>query len=104
MTHHELWGPIGAGLLAIGVGFFIAGTVALLRFPDLYTKLHGLTKADNTGLGFIALGVALLSGSPLLAVELLVLWLLVLIGGAVGCMLLARHARRRGLAAWRPPQ
>ena len=31
----------------------------LLRFPDVYTRLHALTKADNLGLGCVVLGLAL---------------------------------------------
>ena len=40
-----------------GVGFFVAGTIALLRLPDLYTRLHALTKADNLGLGLLVAGL-----------------------------------------------
>ena len=38
-------------LLAAALFFFVAGTIGLLRFPDLYSRLHALTKADNAGLG-----------------------------------------------------
>jgi len=38
-------------LLLAGAVFFLAGTLGLLRFPDVYTRLHALTKADNLGLG-----------------------------------------------------
>jgi multisubunit Na+/H+ antiporter MnhG subunit len=37
--------------IVAGAVFFLAGTVGLLRFPDAYTRLHALTKADNLGLG-----------------------------------------------------
>jgi len=40
-------------LLTAGAFFFLAGTVGLLRFPDVYTRLHALTKADNLGLGLL---------------------------------------------------
>lgn len=51
---------IGSGvLLAVAVLFFVAGTVGLLRFPDLYTRLHALTKADNVGLGFAIVAMML---------------------------------------------
>jgi multicomponent Na+:H+ antiporter subunit G len=43
--------------IAAGVVFFIAGTVALLRFPDPLSRLHALTKADSLGLGLIVLGL-----------------------------------------------
>ena len=46
-------------LLVIGGFFYFAGTVGLLRFPDVYCRLHALAKADNLGLGCILLGLAL---------------------------------------------
>ena len=46
-------------LLIAGAIFFFAGTVGLLRFPDVYTRLHALTKADNVGLGLMVAGLAL---------------------------------------------
>ena len=39
--------------MVLGALFFLAGTVGLLRFPDVHARLHALTKADNVGLGFL---------------------------------------------------
>lgn len=35
--------------------------MGLLRFPDVYTRLHALTKADKLVLGFMVAGLPLLS-------------------------------------------
>ena len=43
-----------------GAFFYLAGTVGLLRFPDAYTRLHALTKADNLGLALVVLGLLLI--------------------------------------------
>lgn len=83
---------IASLLIVVGIGFYFAGTVGLLRFPDVHSRLHALTKADNTGLGFVALGVALLSGSLRLAVLIALVWLLALVAASVACHLIARHA------------
>ena len=83
--------------LTIGAAFFFAGTVGLVRFPDVYSRLHALTKADNLGLGFIIVALALLSGSWLVAVELFAIWVLVLLASSVSCHLIARSAWRRGI-------
>ena len=40
-----------------GAFFFLAGSVGLLRFPDAYTRLHALTKADNLGLALVVIGL-----------------------------------------------
>jgi len=75
-----------------GVGFFTAGTVGLLRFPDLYCRLHAITKADTLGLGFIALAVALQSQSPWVALKALLTWVVAMAAGAIGCNLMAQRA------------
>ena len=79
--------------IVLGVAFFVSGTVALLRFPDLYTRLHALTKADNLGLGLVATGLALQSGSLAIALKLLLIWLLVMLASASVSHLIARAAR-----------
>lgn len=76
-------------LCIIGGYFFLAGTVGLLRFPDLLTRLHAVTKADNLGLGFIVAGLMLQAGSVLAAVKLLLIWVLVLLAGATSSYLIA---------------
>lgn len=90
---------IACGLL--GAAFFVAGTLGLLRFPDVYTRLHALTKADNLGLGFTALAVALWAGSATMALKVTLIWLLTMLSGATVCKLLAQAALRRGLEPWR---
>jgi multicomponent Na+:H+ antiporter subunit G len=83
-------------ILAIGIGafFFLAGTVGLLRFPDSLTRLHALTKADNLGLGLVALGLLPRAETPLSALKLIVIWALVLLSGASTAQLIGRALRR----------
>ena len=88
-------------LLLAGAVFFLAGTLGLLRFPDVYTRLHALTKADNVGLGLMVFGLALQSGSWPVAGKLVLIWLLVLLSGASVAHLIARGARHRGIREWR---
>ena len=86
-------------LLAASAFFFASGTLGLLRFPDLFTRLHALTKADNLGLGLLVAGLALRSGSLAVALKLLLVWLLALLASSTGCHLVARAARRAGARA-----
>ena len=46
-------------LLGIGMAFQAFGTLSLLRFPDVYTRLHGSTKCTTFGSMFIYLGIIL---------------------------------------------
>ena len=84
-----------AGLLiAAGVVFYLAGSIGLLRLPDLYCRLHALTKADNLGLGLLVAGLAVLSDDLAVALKLVLIWVLVLAASAAGAYLIAGQARR----------
>lgn len=79
-------------LVPLGLGFFTVGTVGLLRFADLRTRLHALTKADTLGLGLVVLG--LLPQVPWLAgAKMLLVWVLALGAAALTATLLAGGAR-----------
>jgi len=82
-------------ILAVSAGgfFFVAGTVGLLRFPDVLTRLHALTKVDNLGLGLIVLGLLPHASGMPGALKLVVVWLLALLSGAIVTQLIARASR-----------
>ena len=90
----------GTLLLIIGLPFFLSGTVGLLRFPDIYTRLHALTKADNVGLGCIVCGLPLQSGSWTTTAKLLLIWLLVLLASSASCHLIASSAMDKNIQPW----
>jgi multicomponent Na+:H+ antiporter subunit G len=83
-----------AALLGVGAFFFLAGTVGLLRFGDVHSRLHAVTKADNLGLGFMVAGLVLQAGSAAIAAKLLLIWGLALVASAASCFLIAGTARR----------
>lgn len=87
-------------LLVLGTCFVVAGTLGLLRFPDLPTRLHAVAKADNLGLGLIALAlivhVLATEWAWGTALKLVLIWLLALIGTAVNGHVLARRERQQG--------
>ena len=65
-------------LTGAGLGFYLAGTLGLLRFPDTFSRLHALTKADNLGLGLLALGLAFQAGGWADVAKLALIWVLAL--------------------------
>ena len=89
-------------LLLAGCFFVFAGTVGMLRLPDVYCRLHALTKADNLGLLLICMSLALLAGGIRIALLLLLVWLLALLASTVSAHLIARHSRARGLSGSKP--
>jgi multicomponent Na+:H+ antiporter subunit G len=90
-----------AALLLVGGFFYFAGTVGLMRFPDVYTRLHALAKADNLGLGCVLAGLALQADSLAAALKLLLIWPLALAASAAVSYTIARRADALGLAPWR---
>ena len=91
---------LSMALLLVGGFFFFAGTVGLLRFPDVYSRLHALAKADNLGLGCILFGLALQAESLAAALKLLLIWPLVMAASASIGFAIARRAHRLGIAPW----
>lgn len=79
-------------LVTAGCVFVTAGTVGLLRFPDLPQRLHALTKADTLGLGLVVLGLIVQGPGWAVAAKLGLLWLLALLASATNGALLARGA------------
>jgi multicomponent Na+:H+ antiporter subunit G len=92
-----------AVLLMIGGTLFFAGTIGLLRFPDVYSRLHALTKADNVWLGFVASGLALESVDIVVVLKLGIIWALVLVSSSISSQLVARMAWNAGVEPWRRP-
>lgn len=89
-----------ATLLLAGAFFIFAGTVALLRFPDVYTRLHALAKADTLGLGCVLAGLAVQADSVAAALKLLLVWPLVLAASAAVGYAIASRADALGIAPW----
>ncbi len=90
-------------LLAVGAVFNGLGAVALLRFPDVYTRIHGATKCTTFGSIFSIGAVALygfLQGDAqggTLAVHALVALVFLLVTNPTGSHALARGAYRGGI-------
>lgn len=93
---------VAAGLIVAGAVFFLAGTAGLLRFPDTFSRLHALTKADNLGLGFTVAGLAIQGASVALALKLAFIWLLALLAGTTVCFLVGRSLLRKPIARDEP--
>lgn len=91
---------LGNLFVLAGIPFFLSGTIGLLRFPDIYTRLHALTKADNVGLGFIILGLCIQAADWYEVVKLILIWLLVLVASATSCHLVARSALSKNIKPW----
>jgi len=87
--------------MVLGAMFFCAGTIGLLRFPDIYTRLHALTKADNMGLALIIFALAWQAEAWWDVAKLVLIWGLVMLAGTTCCHIVAQVALRADIAPWR---
>jgi len=94
---------LGSFLLLLAIPFFWGGSLGLLRLPDIYTRLHALTKADNLGLGLVVAGSILMSKEWTVGVKLLLIWLAVLVASTISCYLIANAAHKRKINPWKLP-
>ncbi len=93
--------------LAIGLTFNGLGVIGLLRFPDVYTRLHAATKATTFGSIFTSLAVVTYAFSTLyfngnmanlqLALHTIIAIACLILTNPVGAHAIARAAHRSGV-------
>jgi multicomponent Na+:H+ antiporter subunit G len=84
---------MGWAALLTGGFLVITGGIGMLRFPDLYTRLHAAGVTDTGGAGLVLFGLMLQAGLTIVTVKLaLILWFL-LFTGPIANHVLAKAAR-----------
>ncbi len=91
----------------IGICFNGLGSFALMRFPDVYTRLHGATKATTFGsiftslaviiYGFLKWGTTNNSKFGVLALHAILALIALLITNPTGAHAIARAAHKSGV-------
>lgn len=81
-------------LLFVSAVFFLAGTLGVLRFPDTLSRIHAPTKADNLGLGFLVLALAIQAASVAIALKLVLIWFLAIYVGSATAHLITAYELR----------
>jgi len=90
-------------LFGIAVLFNGLGAIALVRFPDVYTRLHGATKCTTFGTIFTALAVIVYGfvrgGAEYntLAIHTIVALIAILVTNPTGSHAIARAAYKSGV-------
>jgi len=79
-------------LLVVGALIMLLASVGLLRFGDVYLRMHAGTKATTLGIGTIMLAAALYFGDALLTIKVIVLGMLFFFTAPTGAQVLARAA------------
>jgi multicomponent Na+:H+ antiporter subunit G len=78
--------------LIISIGFFviISGIIAIFRFPDFFTKLHGASVIECAGIPISLVGLALLQSHYTSSLKLLLIAILIFLLNPVTTHALAR--------------
>ena len=84
-----------AGLLG-GSFFILVSSLAVLRLPDYFSRVHGAGITDTLGAGLILLGLACQAGLSLVSVKLFLTLLFMMLTGPVTVHALAKTAYRQG--------
>lgn len=88
----------------LGIFFGIVGNIGVLRFPDVYTRLHASSKCSTTTVLSMFIACLLLAGFSPLSGRIVVIALFFLLTGPVAAHIIGRRAWKRGVPAWRRPR
>ncbi len=91
---------IGASGVVVAVGLLIiaGGAVGLLRFPDVYTRLHAVNASDIVGSIAVVVGLAIAAPDWVVAGRLILLAVLIAALGPIFTHMVAQAAHSAGLA------
>ncbi len=84
-------------LLVLGALLALAASIALVRFPDVFSRMHAATKPQTLGLICILLGLALRLQTALATTTVLIVILFQLLTAPVASHMVGRAAHRIGL-------
>ncbi|NHN36490.1 monovalent cation/H(+) antiporter subunit G [Pseudomaricurvus alcaniphilus] len=85
------------GLLLLGSLLMLTGAIGVLRFPDLYTRMHAASVTDTMAALCILLALMLLAGWSLVTAKLLFVLIFLLFTAPVSSHALAKSAYSSGL-------
>lgn len=83
-------------LIVVGSLFCFIAALGIVRFPDVYTRLHAASKAGPLGAGLILVGAGLASGDGLVLVRCVIGLVFLILVAPISAHLLARAALRSG--------
>ena len=84
-------------MLLAGGGFVLAGGIGVMRFPDLYTRMHAASLTDTLGTMLIMGGIMVQAGLTLATIKLFAIVLFLLLTGPTATYALANAALLSGM-------
>lgn len=78
----------------------LIAALGLLRLPDLYTRMHAVTKAGTLGVGLVLIGAAVSFGDVSVTTRAVVALLFVLLTAPVSGHVIGRAGYVGGVSLW----
>jgi multicomponent Na+:H+ antiporter subunit G len=91
---------LAALLLTGGTFLMFVAAVGLLRFPDLYTRMHAVTKAGTLGIGLMLLAATVAFGDLSVTARALVALLFVFLTAPVSAHMIGRAGYLGNVSLW----
>jgi multicomponent Na+:H+ antiporter subunit G len=96
----SLLDTIGLSLAVLGSLLCLLGASGLLRFPDLFTRMHAAGVIDTLGAFFVLVGLVLVYGISTESARLLLILAFLWIASPTACHALAQTAMAAGEKPW----
>ncbi len=90
---------VGDIFILAGAALAMIGGIGVVRFRDLFSRMHAAAKAPTLGLVLVAIGAAIAIDTLLAYTTLLLVVILQLLSSPVGAHALSRASRRQTPAA-----
>lgn len=87
-------------LIIIGAVFCLIASLGIMRFPDVYSRMHAASKAGTVGSGVLLIALAILSDDLATATRALAGVAFLLLTAPVSAHLLAKAAYAAGYQLW----
>ncbi|MCK3775479.1 monovalent cation/H(+) antiporter subunit G [Ensifer sesbaniae] len=85
-----------AALLIVGAVFSLLAAIGILRFPDLYTRMHAASKAGTIGSGLLLLAAGVHSLDAAILIRALAGFFFFVLTAPISAHLLAKAAHQAG--------
>ena len=91
---------VASVLMIAGAFFMIVATVGLLRLPDLYTRMHAISKAGTVGAGLLLIGITVHFGHLSFTTRAVAVILFIILTAPVASHLIGRAGYLSGVSVW----
>jgi multicomponent Na+:H+ antiporter subunit G len=87
--------------LVLGCFFILVASIGIIRFPDIYSRIHPAGKTDTLGQALILIGLLIYEGFTFVGIKLIIIILFVFVANPTSTHALANAAYAVGVKPWK---